>query len=99
MEKLQEIKDFRTSEYYKFYSDMVNEYCVKTIKSIVESQWIDNEVKYTRWDVLKELLKFLNWDLREFKDLDITNPSRVYIEEKEMKEDVERQAKQLLGIQ
>jgi len=96
--KIKELKDFRDTPYYEYYTKTIDEYWSKIVKSIVEQQWIDNEVKYTRWDVLKEALKFINWDLREFKDLDVVNPSRNEIEQEEMKEAVERQAKAYLGI-
>lgn len=98
MEKINELKDFKDTPYYEYYVNMIDEYSIKIITSIIEMQWIDNEVKYTRWDVLKETMKFINWDLKEFKDLDIVNPSRKEIEKEQMKEAIERQTKAYLGI-
>jgi len=92
------VMDFKDTEYYKQYVAMIDEYWVKIVRSIVESQWIDTEEKFTRWDVLRETLKFVNWELRDFKDLDVVNPSRTEIEEEKIKDATERQAKAYLGI-
>jgi len=96
--EIKELKDFKDTPYYEYYWKMIDEYWVKIVKCIVEQQWIDNEKKYTRWDVLKEVLRFINGDLREFRDLEVINPSRWEMEENEMKEAIERQAKAYLGM-
>jgi hypothetical protein len=98
MVDIKELKDFKDTPYYKYYTDMIDEYWVKIVKSIVEKQWIDTDEKFTRADVLRETLKFVNWDLREFKDLEIVNPSRTEIMEQEIKDATERQVKAYLGI-
>jgi hypothetical protein len=98
MVNIKELKDFKDTPYYKYYTDMINEYWVKVIRSIVDQQWIDTEKKYTRWDVLRETLKFINTDLKDFKDLEIINPSRTEIEKQEMDEAVKEQTKSYLGM-
>lgn len=98
MVNIKELKDFKDTPYYQYYTDMINEYWVKVIRSIVDQQWIDTEKKYTRWDVLRETLKFINTDLKDFKDLEIINPSRTEIEKQEMDEAVKEQTKSYLGM-
>lgn len=98
MVNIKELKDFKDTPYYKYYTDMINEYWIKVIRSIVDQQWIDTEKKYTRWDVLRETLKFINTDLKDFKDLEIINPSRTEIEKQEMDEAVKEQTKSYLGM-
>jgi len=98
MADIKEIKDFKETPYYNYYTDMINEYWVKVIRSIIDQQWIDTDKKYTRWDVLRETLKFINTDLRNFKDLEIINPSRTEIEKHDMEEAIKEQTKSYLGM-
>jgi len=48
--------------------------------------------------VLKEVWKFINIEMREFKDLDVLNPSRSIQDEEETKKLMEEQTKAYLGI-
>lgn len=88
-------RDFKDTEYYKQYVDMINSYKNKLIISIVTQQGIDNEQKYTWWDVLKEVLKFVDWNMKEFKDLDSLNPNREQTDKDELQRYVDEQAKNL----
>lgn len=98
LKELKELKDFKTTPYYKYYTEMVDDYSIKIINSIITQQWIDAEKKYTRWDVLKEVRKFINTDLRQFKDLDVINPNKEEEEKKKLEDLLQKQAKQILGM-
>lgn len=98
VKELKEIKDFKDTPYYKYYGDMIDEYSIKIINSIITQQGIDTEKKYTRWDVLKEVWKFINKELREFKDLDVINPNNEEVEKNELNNLLEEQAKKMLGM-
>ena len=91
------IRDFKDTEYYEYYEKVINNYCAKIINSIMQTQW-QNDIKYSWNDVLKEVYKFVNWELRDFKDdIDINQ----YREEEDVgkeKELIREQAKQLLWI-
>jgi hypothetical protein len=95
MEKKTPTRDFKDTDYYEQYVEMINSYNTKLITSILSQQWIDNDQKYTRWDVLKEVLKFVNGDMKEFKDLKQLNPNREMLDEDEIKKLVEEQARNL----
>lgn len=94
-EKRTPTRDFKDTDYYKQYVEMINSYNTKIITTILSQQWIDNDQKYTRWDVLKEVLKFINWEMKEFKDLKQLNPNRELLAEDELKKMVEEQARNL----
>ena len=74
---------------------MINEYKNKVITGIITQQGIENEQKYTRWDVLKEVLKFIDWDMKHFKDLAVLNPNRDLMNKEEIERYVKEQAKNL----
>jgi hypothetical protein len=74
---------------------MISEYKNKVIVSILSQNWIDNEQKYTRWDVLKEVLKFINWDMSSFQDLSSLNPNRDIMNKEEIESYIKEQAKNL----
>lgn len=88
-------RDFKDTEYYEQYKKMINEYKNKVIISILSQSWIDNELKYTRWDVLKEVLKFINWDMSDFQDLSSLNPNRDMMNKEEIESYIKEQAKNL----
>lgn len=87
--------DFKDTIYYKEYVSMIDSYSIKIIKNIISQQWIDNEHKYTRWDVLKEVLKFVNGEMKEFKELETLNPNRKIQEQEDIQRLVDEQAKSL----
>jgi hypothetical protein len=74
---------------------MIDEYKNKTIVSILKQQWIDNEQKYTWWDVLKEVLKFISWDMSNFQELSSLNPNRETMNKEEIERYVREQWKNL----
>jgi hypothetical protein len=91
-----EVKDFISTPYYELYNKRINDYCVKVIKSTMQSQGIDDEKKYTWGDVLKEVYKFVNVELRKFpNDLDL-NPTRTRTSQEQLDKAIEEQAKQML---
>ena len=97
MVKLKEFKDFRNTPYYKYYEKRIDEYCMIIINNILKTQWTDNNKIYNYNDVMKEVLKFVNGDLRQFKDdLDI-NPNQEDKEKQEADKFIEEQAKLLLN--
>lgn len=98
LKELKELKDFNTTPYYKYYTEMVDDYSIKIINSIITQQWIDTEKKYTRWDVLKEVRKFINSDVRQFKDLDVVNPNKEEKEKQELDNLLHEQSKKILGM-
>ena len=94
-EKKTPTRDFKDTEYYEQYKKMISEYKNKVIVSILSQNWIDNEQKYTRWDVLKEVLKFINWDMSSFQDLSSLNPNRDIMNKEEIESYIKEQAKNL----
>lgn len=96
MEK--EFKDFTGTPYYQLYKKRIQEYSDKIVKSIVEMQWIDNEVKFTRWDVLKEVYKFVNKELVEFPDDIDLNPTQERERQFRIEKAIEEQSKQMVGM-
>jgi len=98
MAKIKELKDFRYTPYYKYYNKTIDEYCIQIIESTMIEQWTDQDKKYTRSDVLKEVYKFVNRELRDFKDKIEINPSTEEVNYEEEKRMIREQAKQLLGM-
>jgi hypothetical protein len=47
---------------------------------------------------LKEVRKFINSDLRQFKDLDVVNPNKEEKEKKELDDLLQEQTKKILGM-
>lgn len=88
-------RDFKDTEYYEKYKAMITQYRNKIITSIITQIGIDNEQKYTWWDVLKEILKFVEWDMMMFKDLKELNPNRDIMNKEQIEKYVEEQAKNL----
>ena len=88
------LKDFRDSVYYDTYSKVLDNHCIKIINSVMQEQ--SNEVKYSWNDVMKEVFKFINTDLREFKDSIDVNPNREQLEAKEMNDLVKEYYKNYL---
>lgn len=95
---LNELKDFKTTPYYKYYTEMVDEYCKLIVDRIMSQQWIDFDKKYSWNDVLREVYKFVNNDLREFKDLDLINPSTKELEDEKERKLIEESINGTLGI-
>lgn len=94
-EKKIPIRDFKDTPYYEIYKDMIKKYRNKIITSIITQQWIDNENKYTRWDVLKEVLKFIEWDMMMFQDIKELNPNREQLDKEKIEKYVEEEARNL----
>jgi len=88
-------RDFKDTPYYEEYKKMINEYKIKTITSIISQQGIDNEQRYTWWDVLKEVLKFISWDMSNFQELSSLNPNRDMMNKEEIEKYIKEQAKSL----
>jgi hypothetical protein len=88
--------DFKDTPYYKFYEKKINDYNELIIKSILLSN--DNEIKYSWNDVLKEVFKFINWELKDFKDCTDINPNNTDRKKKLYERLVEEQAKRQLGM-
>lgn len=95
--KLKEVKDFKSTPYYEYYSKVIDWYCEKIIKSQMLTQWKEFDKKYSWNDVLKEVFKFANEELREFKDELNINPTRDEQLLKEENELIEKQINILLG--
>lgn len=89
-------RDLIDTPYYDLYLKMINSYSKNIIKSILSNQ--TNEVKYTWNDVLKEVFKFVNGDLRKFPETFDVNPNRELLEQEEYDEAVKKQTMQFLGI-
>lgn len=88
-------RDFKDTEYYEKYKGMIKKYRNKIITSIITQQGIDNEQKYTWWDVLKEVLKFVEWDMMMFQDLKEINPNREIMDKEQIEKYIEEEAKNL----
>lgn len=83
--------NFKETEYYKPYLDRINEYCVDIVNEILDTN--QNEIKYSRNDVLKLVYRFVNTQLRDFADSLDLNP----IEEK-VDEDIQKEVLARLWI-
>lgn len=94
-EKKTPTRDFKDTEYYEQYKKMINQYKNKVIVSILTQSWIDNEKKYTRWDVLKEVLKFINWEMSDFQELSSLNPNRDMMNKEELENIIKEQVENL----
>lgn len=94
-EKKTPTRDFKDTEYYEQYKKMINQYKNKVIVSILTQSWIDNEKKYTRWDVLKEVLKFISWEMSDFQELSSLNPNRDMMNKEELENIIKEQAENL----
>lgn len=90
------MKDFIDTPYYEVFKKRIQEYSDKIVKSIVESQWIDNKVEFTRGDVLREVYKFVNKELVEFPEDIEVNPYREQEREFKIEKALEEQAQQML---
>jgi hypothetical protein len=98
MWEIKPIKDFVSSEYYGYYNKRIQDYSVKIINTIMESQWIEDEKKYTWNDVLKEVFKFVNGKLKRFPEDPDLNPTHTEYEAENLKTLIEESAKQYLGM-
>ncbi len=94
-EKKTPTRDFKDTEYYEQYKKMINQYKNKVIVSILTQSWIDNEKKYTRWDVLKEVLKFISWEMSDFQELSSLNPNRDMMNKEELENIIKEQVENL----
>jgi hypothetical protein len=92
------LKDFRDSVYYDTYSKVLDEYSIKLIKESMLERWTDDDKRFNWNDVLKEVFKFINTDLKEFKDSIDVNPNRDEIAKQKLEKMLKIQAKQMLGI-
>ena len=92
------LKDFISSEYYHLYKKRIDDYSMLIVKSIVESQWIDNDKTFTWWDVLKEVLKFVNWKLNEFPEAEDLNPTHTNYEDAKLNQSIEEASRAYLWI-
>lgn len=95
---MEEVRDFKDTPYYEYYSKRIDEYWIQLIRSVMDSQWIDTDKKFSRADVLKEVYKFVNGELREFKDELDMNPNAERVQKAVEDELIKNQAKQLLGM-
>jgi len=95
--KLKQKKDFKTSEYYEHYCKTIESYGIDLIKEILENN--NNEVKYTWNDVLKMVFRFVNGDLKDFKDKVDLNPITEERDKEEEERLIEEQAIQLMNGQ
>ncbi len=87
-------KDLKDTPYYDVYLKMINTYSQNIIEEVMRNQ--NNDIKYTWNDVLKQVFKFINGDLKKFPDRFDVNPSRELLEKQELDEITRQQTIQLL---
>lgn len=98
MEKeIKEIKDFKSTPYYEYYGKQIDEYCRQLLVEQMRTQWVEFDKKYSWNDVLKEVFKFINGDLRDFKDSLDMNPVKEEVD-KNYEEKLDKEARQMLGM-
>lgn len=90
------IQDFKQSQYYPFYLKMLEEKKVNIVRTILKIK--NNDVKYTWDDVLKQVLRFIEWTMTEFVNSPLVNPNMSAKEKKEYDKFVEDQSLELLWL-
>ena len=88
------MKDFNKSEYYEHYLSTVSRYQQDILIKIMDNN--DNEIWYTRNDVLKLVFKFCDTQLREFPESLDVNPTKAEQQDLKLQEAVKRETEMLL---
>jgi hypothetical protein len=96
MVKVKGLLDFKKTDYYDYYTKVIDDYSISIIEQVMSNN--NNDIKYSWNDVLKLVYKFINSELRDFKDNVEINPEINKLEQKTEQEYLEQQAKEMLGM-
>lgn len=101
MATVKEIKDFKSTPYYEYYTKKIEDISVDLIKDIMKNKWNDRDKKYSWNDVLKKVYEIVDGELKEFKDSLDLNPykeERDLAKEKEYEENLDKEARRLVWM-